>query len=708
MRKKIEKLTALAVLCTAMLSFSSCEKDEEKELGGGQPIETNGRVLFKTGIETKAVYNDLTTSFIDGDEIGVYAVARDGKKPGELLEKGNYADNVRYKYVAADNLFVPVNNKETIFNNPVGVLDLYVYYPYNSNLIDATAIPHYVTGDQTTESNFTKADMMSASIVGYKDGLAILQFKKMMACIEVIVNKRAENGVSGVTLKNRDNGSIVDITNSDVLTIDNKRDIRLKLFNETPTEYHYRAHLPAQTIKENDFFAVVGLKSGLTKNYNNASALSLKQGILTKYDITLQSRIKVIAGNGGTVSVTAPTDPNNVYKDGTAVDAKAQPIPGWLFKNWQEVGASVGVDNPYTFISETNRTITAIFERGYFNIGTSIAYPNGTHPRLGGNGCSVTPGNRYVFETRAQLTASVGNGFHFGGWTDGVGNTQRWETAGPADMTYTAQFLRNSYSVSGSASPSNGGSVSGGGSVLFGDPASLSASSAGGFHFIGWSDGSGSSTINIPEVNGDMSYTAYFEADPVTPPDPDPTPDPDPDPDPDPNPDPDPPVDPVPPGPGDPVTYCINCTKTGQGTVSGTGCGKIDGPYTLTAYPAAGWSASWTTKQVIVQGKDVNESVVFTKIPVVDKATISLSKRQTGVNPGRMVIRTSGGGEKNIGSSCTISTSADDLNDGNGSVTPAIFQWWEDQSGRQVSNSTSYTFTVTGSASYTAVWAFSM
>lgn len=609
MRTVFYKLMAMAVLITAMLSIISCSKDDETE-GPKSPESGDGRVVFRPSVMTKTSYEGMVTEFSDGDEIGVFAVARGENESAELQEKGNYADNVRYKYVAETKSFEPVNAKEAIYNNPVGVLDFYVYYPYKSVVVDARDIPHYVSGNQTAERNFCIADFMSAVCTGYKGGYASLQFKKQTACLEVIVNKRAENGVEAVTLKAANNGSVVSMRGNGVLTIDNPQPIRMFKFEETDTEYHYRAHLPEQVIKEGFYFVDVTLKNGTIKKYNNSTALTLTKGTLVRYDVTLQSRIKVLAANGGNVSVTAPDKTGNVYNDGKSVVAEAKPIPGWLFKNWQENGGSIGTDNPYTFISETNRTITAIFERAFFLIGTNVSYPNGQHPRLGGNGCSVTPGRSYVFETKAQLTASPGNGFSFGGWTDGNSSSQRWETAGPTDNTYTAKFLRNSYTVSGSASPSNGGSVSGGGSVLFGDPASLSASASSGYHFAGWSDGSSSSSMTIGEVNGDMSFTAYFEADPVTPPAPDPAPDPTPDPDPMP----DPPVDPDKPiDPDKPKTYSIICDITGQGTVSGTGTGFTNGTYTLTAHPASGWSSSWTTRQVTVSNADVRTSVTFTK-----------------------------------------------------------------------------------------------
>lgn len=701
----IFRISSIVAVMAAMLSFCSCDSEDVLQ---EKAIKENpdGSIMLSPGVRTKTAYEGMLTSFEDGDEVGIYAVARKNDKAGALQEKGNYADNYRYKYVAASNSFEPIDKKNTIYRYPTGVLDLYVYYPYNTNIVDATAIPHFVFGNQTTKANYSKADMMAAECIGYKDGLATLEFEKLMSCLEVIVNKRVESGVEGLTLKARDNGSVVNIASGDVLTIDNPQPIRMFLFSETDTEYHYRAHLPAQTAKDGEYFADVNLKGGAVKKYNNSAALPLQKGILTRYDITLQSRIKVIAGNGGTVSITAPDKTGNVYNDGKSIEAGAQAIPGWLFKNWEENGRAIGTDNPYTFVSETNRSITAIFQRGYFKVGTDMTYTNGTHPRLGGNGCSVTPTRTYVFETKAQLTASPGHGFHFSGWTDGNGSSQRWETAGPSDMTYTAKFSRNSYTVAGSASPAEGGSVSGGGSVLFGDPASLSASSSSGYHFTGWSNGSSSSSISIGEVNDDVYYTAYFEADPVVVP---------PDPgdggggdgggtNPDPDPDPEPPVDP---DPIDPPkdTYCINCSITGQGTVSGTGCGKVNGSYILTAHPASGWSSSWITKQLTVSGGNVNTSVVFTKIPVVEKVAISLSTRKGGAYGPPIIMHASGGGEKTIGSTCTISTTAQEYTDEHGVVSYPMFEGWY-QGGTVVSTSTSYTFTVAGAASYTAQWAW--
>lgn len=65
--------------------------------------------------------------------------------------------------------------------------------------------------------------------------------------------------------------------------------------------------------------------------------------------------------------------------------------------------------------------------------------------------------------------------------------------------------------------------------------------------------------------------------------------------------------------------YSVNCAITGQGTVQINGQPLLNGAkypngtYTLTAVPEAGWTQSWKTKQIVVDGADVNESITFTE-----------------------------------------------------------------------------------------------
>lgn len=67
-------------------------------------------------------------------------------------------------------------------------------------------------------------------------------------------------------------------------------------------------------------------------------------------------------------------------------------------------------------------------------------------------------------------------------------------------------------------------------------------------------------------------------------------------------------------------------------------------------------------------------------------------------------MRASGGGEKVVGSTCTISTTAKNYIENGTTYTPSFEGWF--LNGRIISRSESYTFTVTKSESYIAQWAW--
>ena len=111
---------------------------------------------------------------------------------------------------------------------------------------------------------------------------------------------------------------------------------------------------------------------------------------------------------------------------------------------------------------------------------------------------------------------------------------------------------------------------------------------------------------------------------------------------------------------------------------------------------------NWTTKQIVINGSNVNTSVVFTK--KVETVSISVSTRKGGSYGPDIVMRASGGGEKVVGSSCTISTTAKSYTENGTTYIPSFEGWF--LNGRIISQSESYTFTVTTSQSYTAQWAW--
>lgn len=68
--------------------------------------------------------------FCDGDAVGIYVVNYEDGMPGTLLVKGNQADNVRFVYEEAKNLWTP--DEPVYYKDKNTHADIYGYYPYSS------------------------------------------------------------------------------------------------------------------------------------------------------------------------------------------------------------------------------------------------------------------------------------------------------------------------------------------------------------------------------------------------------------------------------------------------------------------------------------------------------------------------------------------------------------------------------------------------
>ena len=87
--------------------------------------------------------------FEEGDAVGVYVVDRTNNST--LKPAGNYADNKKYVWDSEKKAFIASDNDNLIFNSPDRQLDFYVYFPYKSQVVDATSMPHVITGDSKTD-----------------------------------------------------------------------------------------------------------------------------------------------------------------------------------------------------------------------------------------------------------------------------------------------------------------------------------------------------------------------------------------------------------------------------------------------------------------------------------------------------------------------------------------------------------------------------
>jgi hypothetical protein len=205
-----------------------------------------------------------------------------------------------------------------------------------------------------------------------------------------------------------------------------------------------------------------------------------------------------------TITVYAnPTYGGNAVGSGTflygdEVTIIAYPASGYEFAGWDDGN----IDNPRTIIVTDNAIFTAIFnETGttYYTVTTSV------NPEGAG---TVTGSGTYPEATVIALIAEANPGYTFDHWSDGVAVSPRVITVND-NMSFTAYFTQNTYSITVNASPATGGIVEGDGSYVYGSTATLYAIPNGNYEFAGWSDGS-SENPHYVTVTDNATYTAYF------------------------------------------------------------------------------------------------------------------------------------------------------------------------------------------------------
>ena len=129
----------LLIILLGIFTYSCTEEDNQD----GMVI---GNVSFTLSPTTRA--NELI-EFVEGDAVGVYVLDRTNNST--LKSAGNYADNKKYVWNSDKKAFIAADNDNLIFNSPDRQLDFYVYFPYKSQVVDATSMPHVITGNSKTD-----------------------------------------------------------------------------------------------------------------------------------------------------------------------------------------------------------------------------------------------------------------------------------------------------------------------------------------------------------------------------------------------------------------------------------------------------------------------------------------------------------------------------------------------------------------------------
>ncbi len=176
MKTNLFQLSLLFLLCASVLC--GCANDDE------QILSTDGSTLTvhvtadgfasADGVNTRASENDYTTTFTEGDQIGVFAV-----KDGQVITDCNnvpltyngtgWEGNAVYYYTGAE---------------------YFAYYPYDANMNDKTSVDDIVKDftpqpNQSTYEDYTKSDLMAAEATPASDKTLSFSFAHKMSLIEI-------------------------------------------------------------------------------------------------------------------------------------------------------------------------------------------------------------------------------------------------------------------------------------------------------------------------------------------------------------------------------------------------------------------------------------------------------------------------------------------------------------------------------------------
>lgn len=171
---------------------------------------------------------------------------------------------------------------------------------------------------------------------------------------------------------------------------------------------------------------------------------------------------------------------------------------GYHFTQWHDGNT----DNPRTITLTQDTSFTAIFAKNLYSVaGVSEEYSS---PR------GVVSGSDTVeYLDTVSLTATPDYGYHFTQWTDGNTENPR-QVVATEDLSFTALFDYNQYSITLNVNTVIHGTVCGAGDYNYLSQRTITANAEYGYHFTQWNDGNTDNPRTIT-LTQDTSFTAFFE-----------------------------------------------------------------------------------------------------------------------------------------------------------------------------------------------------
>ena len=254
----------------------------------------------------------------------------------------------------------------------------------------------------------------------------------------------------------------------------------------------------AVTAVPNTGYSFAQWSDGSTSNPRTDGAITNALSVTANFVINSYSLIYTAAANG---SISGPSLQGvNSGNSGAAVTAV--PNAGYAFVQWSDGSTS----NPRTDSNVTaNISVTANF--GILVPTYTLTYTAGPNGTISG----ISSQTLNSGDSGSPVTAVPNAGYSFVQWSDGVTTNPRTDSNVMANLSVTASFIINTYTLSYTATAN--GSITGTSpqTVNYGANGSpVTAVPSTGYAFVQWSDGSTTNPRTDSTVMASLSVTASF------------------------------------------------------------------------------------------------------------------------------------------------------------------------------------------------------
>ena len=231
-----------------------------------------------------------------------------------------------------------------------------------------------------------------------------------------------------------------------------------------------------------------------------------------KYQFTVSSDNTTM----GDVTGTATGE----YDYNTLISVNVTANTGYHFVKWVDATNGDSITNvlPYEFNIDSNTAIKAVFTTDFYTLRLETPVKQMGYLMINGDSTGYSA-NGYVevevpTHTDIAILAMPNYGYNFGAWSDDATADSARTIQVTGDLTLTATFGYNTYTITLAVNDDNRGTADFDGTQNFnyGAKDTIVATPAAGFHFLRWDDGMFANP-RVIIVSEDATYTAVFAHD---------------------------------------------------------------------------------------------------------------------------------------------------------------------------------------------------